>query len=907
MNHPRPPAPAASEQDAIHHPQLKLVRGLGGWKNAVSAAVVLLLGATAALFLSSASSSEPAAAASLRPWLSSAAGRGRVFFQAPRPDAAQARADLLATVNQPYYQARLRPLALELGPRHPIRAARAPRAAFADVRLSPLALLGGGGGGGGDGGGGGGDGDADKDGAARARGLAVLLAASDGGDPAGVPTDAGAYELFEPPGAASAGSSDNDTQRPQQRRGRRLTCQAAARRLFPEPFHPSMLVRNRAVPTSWAADGQQLAPQSAAAAAAAAAGPPPPPAWRQSQHPHPTRLPAALWRWDAGAIPRAAYDAVPTFLGGQACRMCYDVVRYKLWRGRLYRRSGDCARDLRNASAPPLLPGGTRCGADWPRGRWLEEILLVAAYLYALPDGNLAVHRGDGAAAGFPVLQHNIPRDHPRGGFALPYPGHWVSGGAPSARQAAAWAACARARYGTLASSARRGGARGAAAAAAAEAAQSEGDGPGALAGGSNSSNSSSNSSRPRTSGGGDDGASCARAPLIQKAVWRGATNDAASGAWLHEVLGMARARLHVLSLVHSDALDARVAAVSQMDEPRGFAPMAADRLAAERLLGVPPTPLAGDGWPVAEYGYGKEAVRAAEGRLADCRGQGDDDRGRRVGEEDEEEEEEGGDDGLLREAARGGDEAAGGGSRKNKRAPPPPPPPPREPTPPPPLYMLMEDYNRYSAVLDVDGNGWSSRLWALLLGASARPVLKQATALAGPYEHLFAPGRHIAHFRGNLRDVGDVARRFGRLAAGADEGKEDEGGEQASSASGAGRRRQSRRRQRQRQRQRASCRAPPEEDEPDEDEGLPSDARGADAMAAEAAALAALTLNRWALVESAAAAMEAYAERAAWKPVAPASGEGGEPGWDLVPFSKCCVHGGLPAELVAAMRSAGD
>jgi hypothetical protein len=806
----------------------------------------------------------PPGTASARPrW-----GRGTLFSRPPPPEL------LLAAVNQPYYQARLRPLALSLGPRHPIAARRPPHALFADVRITPPPL-------------------APAAAAAaptkddRAARLAALVAASDGGEDA-VPLDAASYDLWdvvtderreeeeeeeEEEVAGLDGGSGNAAEvaaparrrRPRERR-QRLSCRDAARRLLPEPFHPSMLVRNRTVPTSWAAappspqrEEQQQQQQHA---------------WRQPPHPHPSKLSPVLWRWDAaaadgdashGVISRAAYDAVPHFLGGPHCPLCYDVVRYKLHRGRLYRRSGDCARDLFNASGPPLPAGRTRCPPDWTRGRGVEEVLLVAAWLYALPDADVAVHRGDGAAAGSPVLQHNIRRDHPRGGFAIPYPEHWEYG--VSARQALGWAACTRARYGLVASKdrrqrrrRRRRGGRGHLR----DAGGAEGRrGPGAAANATTTTNSSSSTSaslppplRPP---------SCAQAPLIPRAVWRGTTTDPRRGAWLHQLLGTARARLHALSLVHSDVLDSRLVAVRQLDQTPE---MRADKAAVERLLAIPSSFATagggsgsgggggGGGGESLPWGEGGEAAakREASARLAEC----DDD-------DDDDDDDDGDDDGGEEDAAR--------------------------PLPRPPVYAAMEDFNRWSAVLDVDGNGWSARLFSLLAGASARPVLKQASPLAAGYEHLFAPGRHLAHFRGDLRDAADVAARWVGLAEAAGEGRRRRGG-------GA------------RQRGGGTCRAgggeAGDDDDDDDDDGArPSGPEAADAMAAEAAALAALALNRWALVESAAAALEAYGERTAWRAAPPSSSEDGE--WELVPFSSCCAYGELPAEFLAAMRAGGD
>jgi hypothetical protein len=308
----------------------------------------------------------------------------------------------------------------------------------------------------------------------------------------------------------------------------------------------------------------------------------------------------------------------------------------------------------------------------------------------------------------------------------------------------------------------------------------------------------------------------------------------------------MSRARLHALSLVHADVLDARIAGVRQMDEP-GVPQMAADKASGERLLSLPSAVAWPPGTEAVAWADGGEALagRAAAARLADC----------------------------------GGDE---GEDETN----------PFDPRPP--VYIPMEDYNRYAAVLDVDGNGWSSRLLSLLSGASARPVLKQSTPLAAGYEHLFAPGRHLAHFRGDLRDVDDVARRWvGVVVSGAEAEEEEDGGK----------RRRGRKTPRRQERDEAACAAVNDYDDDDDPGASPTTPEDADAMAREAAHLAALTLNRWALLESAAASMEAYAERLGWTVEAPKV----EEGWELVPFSGCCQFGELPPEFLEAMKNGGD
>lgn len=65
---------------------------------------------------------------------------------------------------------------------------------------------------------------------------------------------------------------------------------------------------------------------------------------------------------------------------------------------------------------------------------------------------------------------------------------------------------------------------------------------------------------------------------------------------------------------------------------------------------------------------------------------------------------------------------------------------------------MQLEDFNRYSLVLDIDGNGWSDRY--RLISHFRTPVLKQASNLTAFFEHLAAPGIVVEHYAHDLSDL---------------------------------------------------------------------------------------------------------------------------------------------------------
>lgn len=70
----------------------------------------------------------------------------------------------------------------------------------------------------------------------------------------------------------------------------------------------------------------------------------------------------------------------------------------------------------------------------------------------------------------------------------------------------------------------------------------------------------------------------------------------------------------------------------------------------------------------------------------------------------------------------------------------------------PPGPPLPLESFNRYSLVLDIDGNGWSDRY--RLLAHANTPVLKQASNLTAFFEHLAAPGAVVQHYAADLSDL---------------------------------------------------------------------------------------------------------------------------------------------------------
>ncbi len=73
--------------------------------------------------------------------------------------------------------------------------------------------------------------------------------------------------------------------------------------------------------------------------------------------------------------------------------------------------------------------------------------------------------------------------------------------------------------------------------------------------------------------------------------------------------------------------------------------------------------------------------------------------------------------------------------------------------------------------------------------------------------------------------------------------------------------------------------------------------------MARNMRAVAAITLNKWAMLEALAYSLAKYAEKLDWEAQPPAA-ERASMGWSEVPRQACCNGGNLPPELVAAVRN---
>jgi hypothetical protein len=131
-----------------------------------------------------------------------------------------------------------------------------------------------------------------------------------------------------------------------------------------------------------------------------------------------------------------------------------------------------------------------------------EEALALAAHLYKLPDVDFIYHTGDGATRGIPVMSYNVDRSHPNAGFAVPYVNNWAFRDVSLSLNASmAWASCTAART--------------------------------------------------------------VRATSIPRVVWRGTLSDPHAGAiHLSNMANTARYKLHVLSSIHWDVLDAKLTGV---------------------------------------------------------------------------------------------------------------------------------------------------------------------------------------------------------------------------------------------------------------------------------------------------------------------------------------------------------
>ena len=176
-------------------------------------------------------------------------------------------------------------------------------------------------------------------------------------------------------------------------------------------------------------------------------------------------------------------------------------VRFKIYKGRLYRR-------FKATEAPNITNPTSYEFDDYGGGRGhklIEEMLLLATYLYNLPNMDFLVHWADAAAPGYPVIGNSLDVLNPKGGFGMQYTNHWDGANALSLPQSLGFSACIRQRY-------------------------------------------------PRV-----------RKEVIPKVIWRGSNGDpyhhpAHAGNFLH----FARVQLHALGLMYPDTLDTRVTKVIQ-------------------------------------------------------------------------------------------------------------------------------------------------------------------------------------------------------------------------------------------------------------------------------------------------------------------------------------------------------
>ena len=65
---------------------------------------------------------------------------------------------------------------------------------------------------------------------------------------------------------------------------------------------------------------------------------------------------------------------------------------------------------------------------------------------------------------------------------------------------------------------------------------------------------------------------------------------------------------------------------------------------------------------------------------------------------------------------------------------------------------LQLEECNRYSLLVDIEGNAWSDRY--RLLSHFNTPVLKQASNLTAFFEHIFAPGLVVEQYNHDLADL---------------------------------------------------------------------------------------------------------------------------------------------------------
>jgi hypothetical protein len=151
---------------------------------------------------------------------------------------------------------------------------------------------------------------------------------------------------------------------------------------------------------------------------------------------------------------------------------------------------------------------------------------------------------------------------------------------------------------------------------------------------------------------------------------------------------------------------------------------------------------------------------------------------------------------------------------------------------------LSIEDFQSFSAVVDVDGNAFSSRFFHYV--QQATPIIKQASPYHAFAEHLFAPGVNIFQTAEDLHDLLDIAAHV-----------------------------------------------------------LSRPDAEILTMVQQTAGVAAVAFNRWALIETTAAAIDAYKQLADWRVEAPGAD------YELVPRGICCRWGNMPPEVQKAVKEA--
>ncbi|GIL63112.1 hypothetical protein Vafri_17237 [Volvox africanus] len=73
--------------------------------------------------------------------------------------------------------------------------------------------------------------------------------------------------------------------------------------------------------------------------------------------------------------------------------------------------------------------------------------------------------------------------------------------------------------------------------------------------------------------------------------------------------------------------------------------------------------------------------------------------------------------------------------------------------------WIKFEHFNKYCAILDIDGNSWSDRFGHLVHFNT--PILKMESNYTGYFEHLFAPDTSIIQFAKDFSDLPEKARQL--------------------------------------------------------------------------------------------------------------------------------------------------